>query len=445
MAKKYDVIVVGGGPAGIPAAVAAARNGMKTLLIERGAALGGLMISGLPVLGFVDRSGRTVLGGIAEEIVHKRLEEFGATSRAVRCPVHNSLTFFNPHWMRIICFEICDEAGVDLALYSELTDVKVSDGKVKGVTILKRGEVEEYETDILIDATGDGTAAYFAGAEYTQNEKLQPPSLIFTIGNVDLSKVRAYVKEHPETIALPDTYGVKQTYAQFLESDYFAFTGYKEFIEEARKNGEFSLPRDRIIFSTLPDGEVMVNCTRVVDVDSTNANDVIQADIEGHRQIKELMKFFKKYAPGFEECHLSSISFGIGSRESRRIKGIKTLTSDALKDCAVPEDTIALAGYNVDIHVPGTERLYLQPVEKAIGVPYGCLVSKDISGLMMCGRCISVDGDIYGLTRVMGVCIAEGEAAGTAAALAVKHGVVPADVDIQELRGELIKNGGILK
>ncbi len=445
MAKKYDVIVVGGGPSGIPAAVAAARNGMKTLLVERGAALGGLMISGLPVLGFVDRSGRTVLGGIAEEIVHKRLEEFGATSRAVRCPVHNSLTFFNPHWMRIICFEICDEAGVDLALYSELTDVKVSDGKVKGITILKRGEVEEYETDILIDATGDGTAAYFAGAEYTQNEKLQPPSLIFTIGNVDLSKVRAYVKEHPETIALPDTYGVKQTYAQFLESDYFAFTGYKEFIEEARKNGEFSLPRDRIIFSTLPDGEVMVNCTRVVDVDSTNANDVIQADIEGHRQIKELMKFFKKYAPGFEECHLSSISFGIGSRESRRIKGIKTLTSDALKDCAVPEDTIALAGYNVDIHVPGTERLYLQPVEKAIGVPYGCLVSKDISGLMMCGRCISVEGDIYGLTRVMGVCIGEGEAAGTAAALAVKHGVVPADVDVQELRGELIKNGGILE
>lgn len=446
MSKKYDVIVVGGGPSGIPAAVAAARKGMKTLLVERGAALGGLMISGLPVLGFVDRSGRTVLGGLAEEIVHKRMEEFNATSHAVRCPVHNSLTFFNPHWMRIVCFEVCDEAGVDLALYSELTDVKVKDGKVTGITILKRGQVEEYETDILIDATGDGTAGYLAGAEYTKNDKLQPPSLIFTIANVDLSKVRDYVKAHPETIALPDTYGVQQTYAQFLESDYFAFTGYKEFIEEARKNGDFTLPRDRIIFSTLPDrGEVMVNCTRVVDIDTTDADAVIKADIEAHRQIKELMKFFKKYAPGFEECHLSSISFGIGSRESRRIKGIKTLTSEALKDCAVPEDTIALAGYNVDIHVPGTERLYLQPVERAIGVPYGCLVSKDIEGLMMCGRCISVDGDIYGLTRVMGVCIGEGEAAGTAAALAVKNGVTPANVDVNELRAELINNGGILE
>ena len=104
-----------------------------------------------------------------------------------------------------------------------------------------------------------------------------------------------------------------------------------------------------------------------------------------------------------------------------------------------------MAGYNVDIHVPGTERLYLQPVERAIGVPYGCLVSKDIEGLMMCGRCISVDGDIYGLTRVMGVCIGEGEAAGTAAALAVKNGVTPANVDVNELRAELINNGGILE
>lgn len=444
--KKYDVIVAGGGPSGIAAAVAAARGGLKTLLIERSAALGGLMISGLPVLGFIDRSGRTVLGGIAQEMVHDRMQEFGATSNAVRCPVHNSLTFLNPHWMRVICFEICDEAGVDIALYSELTDVKVRNGQIAGVTILKRGEVEEYETDILIDATGDGVAAYLAGAEFWKNEKMQPPSLIFTIGNVDISKVRSYVKEHPETIQLPDTYGVKQTYEQFLETEYFAFTGYKEFIEEARKNNDYSLPRDRIIFSTLPGkGEVMVNCTRVVGVDTTDANEVIKADIEGHRQIKELMKFFKKYAPGFENCYLSGISWGLGSRESRRIKGIKTLTSDALKDCAVPEDTIVLAGYNVDIHVPGTDKLYLQPVKSAIGIPYGCLVSKDVRGLMMAGRCISVDGDIYGLTRVMGACIGEGEAAGTAASLAVKYGVDPANVDVAELRIELKKNGGILE
>ncbi len=151
------------------------------------------------------------------------------------------------------------------------------------------------------------------------------------------------------------------------------------------------------------------------------------------------------YAPGFEDCFLASISPCLGSRESRRIVGEKTLTGEALENCDIPPDTVVLAGYNVDVHVPGTERLSLQPVRHAIGIPYGCLVSKNVPNLMVAGRCASVASDIYGLTRIMGTCMGMGEAAGTAAAMAVEQGVMPKDVDVRKLRERIVKNGGIVK
>lgn len=442
--KKYDIIVVGGGPGGLPAAIAASRMGCSTLLIERSAILGGLAVSSLPLLGFIDRAGNRVLGGIPQEFVD-RLEEVDGTMGHVRCPVHNSLTIINPNWFRITAFEMCKEAGVDVSLYSELMDVKVDGGAVKGVRVLSRGEVRSFEADIIIDATGDACAAYFAGARYVKNEKLQPPSLSFSIGNVNIPKFLEYLKAHFETANLPSTYGVQQTHEQFFASKGFAFTGFQEIIEKAMQNGDLTIPRDRIIFTTLPNkGEVLVNSTRVLGVDTTDVESVIRAEFECHNQIKELMLFFRKYAPGFEECFLSSISPWLGSRESRKVVGIKTLTSEALKNCDIPDDSVALAGYNVDIHVPETEKLSLQPVKHAVGIPYGCLVSADIKGLMMSGRCISVDTEIYGLTRIMGTCMGVGEAAGTAAALAVKNNLMPDQVNIEQLKETLTNNGAIL-
>lgn len=442
---KYDVIVVGGGPGGIPAAVAAKRMGMKTLLVERSAVLGGLAISGLPILGFIDHSGRRVLGGIAEELM-MRLKKVGAFREHVRCPVHNSLALYNHNWMRIECFELCREEGVDLALYSDLMSVKVDNGRVCGITVLCRGEIHEYECRILIDATGDGVAAYMAGARYQKSRKLQPGSLTFTMGHVDIPAVLAYMKEHPETIEVTRDYEVHQNLSQFDKGWGFTFIGFSEFIREAQKNGEYTIPRDRIVFSTLPDeGEVMVNVTRVTGVDTSVAADVISAEQESHRQVKELVLFLKKYCPGFDKSYLSSLSYGFGARESRRIEGIRTLTVDALKDLEVPEDTIVLAGYNMDIHPTNTEQHFMQPVEKAIGIPYGCLVSNSVRGFMMAGRDISVDEQIFGLTRIMGTCMGAGEAAGTAAGMAIREGIEPADVDVQKLRRILCDNGCILE
>jgi hypothetical protein len=445
--NSYDVVVVGGGPGGIPAAIAAARMGMRTLLVEKTASLGGVAGTGLPLLAFYDRAGNQVVGGIGDEMIG-RLEEIGGSIPGhIPCPLHNSITVVNPYWLRIVAMEMCKEAGVDMLFSTEVQQVTVENGGITGVVLLSRSVEYEADCKTLIDATGDGTAAYLAGAAYEMGNKegkIQPVSLVFSIGNVDMDELIEYIKAHPETFATPDTYGVHYSMEYFLESKSFYFTGFHEFIEQAKANGEFDIPRDRVIFAKQPNkNEIVVNATRMIDTDPTDPLSFSRAEVEGHRQVKVLMNFFKKYCPGFQDAFLANIAVGTTARESRRIKGIKTITKANIDLMLVPEDTIALAGYNVDIHQG--HGLTLLPSEHAIGIPYGCLVSQNIEGLLASGRCISVEPYPFGLTRAMSTCLAIGEAAGTAAALSVKQGISLANVDTEELRSVLQENGAIVK
>ena len=441
---EYEVIVVGGGPGGLPAAIAAARAGKKTLIIERSPALGGLLVSGLPILGFVDRAGNRVLGGIAQEYVDRLMEVDGAIDH-IRCPIHNSLTMINPNWARIMAFEMCKEAGVDVMTYSDVIDVQTEDGEIKSIRALCRGDVREYKAKIFIDATGDACLAYKAGANCTKNEKLMPPSLTFNIGNVNIDEFKDWLREHPESIKMPSTYGMEQTMEQFLDHDNFTYTGFKDLLAEAKANDEYDIPRDRIIFMKMMEpNQVMVNSTRANGVDMSDTDQCIAGEYECHRQIAELMRFFKKYAPGFKDSFLAFIGPSLGARESRKIVGIKTMTKEVLKNYDIEDDSICLAGYNVDVHVPNSDVIDIKPVPHGVGVPYGCLVSENIKNLGVAGRCASVATEVFGLTRIMGTCMGMGEAIGNAAALAIEQGKLMRDIDVQELRSVLIKNGGIL-
>lgn len=444
---KYDVVVIGGGPGGLPAAIASAREGAKTLLVERNGFLGGVAATGLPLLAFYDRTGTQVVGGIGNELI-ERLDKVGATfGGALPCPIHNSITPVNPFWLRIEAAKMCEEAGVDLLFATEVEDVKVENSSVTGVSLLSRGRKFTADTSILIDSTGDGTAAYLAGADYEmgqgEDSRVQPVSLVFSLGNVDIDAVLDYVKKHPETFSNPSTYGVHYSLEYFLESRSFYFTGFGEFIEEARKNGEFDVPRDRVIFAKQPNSnEVVVNAVRVSDVDPTDPRSMSKAEVIAHRQVETLFNFFKRYCPGFENCFLANVAAGTYGRESRRIIGLKTMQDEAVDKFLVPEDTIALAGYNLDIHTG--VGIVLQPSEHAIGIPYGCLVSRNIDGLLASGRCISAKPYPLGLIRAMSTCLAIGEAAGTAAAMSIRTGKKLAAIDVSELRDRLTNNGAIL-
>lgn len=446
----YDVIVVGGGPGGIPAAIAAARAGMRTLLVERNAFLGGVAATGLPILAFYDRTGTQVVGGIGDELVKKLSAIGGSFDGHIPCPIHNSFTPVNPYLFMNVAIETCQEAGVEVLFSTEIKDVIVENGQIKGVELFSRSVILEVDCKTVIDATGDGTAAYLAGAMYEmgnkQGGKIQPVSLIFSLGNVDIDEMLAYVKAHPETFATPETYGegIDYTLEYFLDSQSFYFTGFSEFIDEAKANGDFDIPRDRVIFAKQPNNnEVVVNATRMIDIDPTDPQSFSKAEVEGHRQVQMLLNFFKKYCPGFKNAFLANIASGTYARESRRITGIKTITKTNIDQLLIPEDSIALAGYNVDIHQAGVG-LNLLPSAHAIGIPYGCLVSKNIEGLLTSGRCISVEPYPFGLTRAMATCMAIGEAAGTAAALAIKHNQSLANINVKELQQVLEQNGAIV-
>lgn len=448
--EDYDVIVIGGGPGGIPAAISSGRQGMKTLLVERNAFLGGVAATGLPILAFFDRTGNQVVSGIGDEIIKRLTEIGGSFSGHIPCPIHNSFTPVNPFLFRKVAADICEEAGVDMLFSTEIKDVFVESGKVTGTELFSRGITYNVNCKTLIDATGDGTAAYLAGALYEEGDaekgEIQPVSLVFTVGNVNIDELINYIKDHPETFETPDTYGEGMDYNldYFLNSESFYFTGFNEFIEKAKKNGDFDIPRDRIIFAKQPNkNEIVVNATRMLNVNPNDPESLSKAEVEGHNQVKILVDFLKKYCPGFENTFLANIASGTYARESRRVIGIKTITKKNIDELLIPEDSVALAGYNVDIHQVGVG-LNFMPSKHAIGIPYGCLVSKNIEGLLTSGRCISVKPYPFGLVRAMATCMAIGEAAGTAASISINNNISLADVDVTKLKSKLKENGAIV-
>jgi hypothetical protein len=444
--KKYDLIVVGSGPGGFPAAIAAARMGLKVLLVERSAQIGGNLVTGLPLLAFLDRSGNAVVKGIAQEIID-RVKEVGGANDHIRSPLLNSMTHVNGSWMRIILFEMCEEEeNLDVILYSELKSVKVDNGRVKEITIFCRGEELKFECDRLVDATGDACAAYMAGAEYEKSEKLQPPTITFELANIDYDELFAYLREHPEAYTLPETFhGVQQTMDFFVNNKCFSIMGFRDIVKMGRKSGEFNVQRNMIDFCKQPNGNAFVNISRAINTDVTDIESTVKAEFTCHRQVKEIVLFMKKYIPGFKNCDLVSMAPWLGVRESRRIAGKKRVTLDDVKNLRIPEDTVAMAGYNIDIHSPDSENMTMLAVEHAIGIPYGCLVPVRIEGMLVSGRAISVDADVFPMTRIMPTCMAVGQAAGTAMALAYKHDIQPSEIDVQELRSELKKAGAIVE
>jgi len=438
---EVDVLVVGGGPAGIIAAQAAASDGLKVALIDNRSFVGGNMTIGLPILGFLGQKGNQIIKGLPQKFID-RLKGVDAASEHRPCPLHMSLTLVEPEAVKNIGLKVLEEAGVKVLLYVFAAGVVMEGDTLQGVIIESKSGREVILAKTVVDCTGDADIAFKAGVECEQgNEEggAQPPTLMFCMGGVDTEKLRMSIAEEPRTYLtdfIPAEY--------FGQNNQFIVVGLRSVMQKAREAG-YNLPVERTILITgLREGEVWVNMSRVNGVDGTNPESLTFGEIEGRKQVEEIQRYLKAFVPGFEQAMFTKMAPFLGIRETRRIVGNYVMTAEDILSCRRFEDAIAVASYPLDIHHPEGGGCTLTWCGDSYDIPYRSLVPRRVQNLLVAGRSISTTHEAMSAIRVMAPCMAMGEAAGRAAKIAVRKGVTPSEIDVNELRGELLEAGAYL-
>ncbi len=429
--ERYNVIVIGGGPAGTTAAISAARLGQKVLLVESGNALGGAMHNML-VLPFMeyftpirnDKNPFELARGIFSEIVDRNVEMMrdmeGDSAYFARKP----LAYFNEEYMKIILSRMVREAGADILFHARFLSATCENNRITSIQVHARGEVLTLEADTYIDCTGDAEVAYRAGFPTrlgrAGDNLCQPMTLCFRLAGVDKE-----VFFKPENMKL-----MQQLY------------------REAKLRGEITNPReDVLVFNTTHPNIIHLNTTRVVMHNPTDPVEMSDAEEIVREQIFEMYRFFRKYVAGCEKATLLSTAPHIGVRESRMIEGEYTLTQEDLLNCTKFDDGIAACNYDIDIHNPegsGTTHYFFKDYTYYT-IPYRCLVPKNSANLLVAGRCISSTHEAQASYRVIPYVCTLGEAAGVAAALSVKTGTTVKDADVAAIQAQLRAQGAFIE
>lgn len=406
---RADVVVAGGGPVGLGAALAAARNGVKTILVERYGCLGGLATAGLVIiLPPPPYEGTKDYGGILQEIVDQ-LFELGAAHQFKEGEEGAGLVIFNPEAFKFVADQMVEKAKVKLLLNSLVVDAVVKSKTITGIVVENKSRRQAIIGKVVVDATGDGDVAAAAGAPYKKSEKHQalPMTLVYVIGGVDNERGREYQRKDPEL----------RKAAKKVR-----FTCHILGLEREEQRGPIFLHMDRI---TKEQVVVWGGCLRA---DGTDAEDLTKAEIELRKRARTEFDFLKKYIPGFENSYIATTASYIGVRETRRIIGEYILNEKDLEKKRVFPDA-------VEWYVSPTMPHYMH------NIPYRCIVPKQIDNLLVAGRCFSATHGAQNRVRDIPACMAMGQAAGTAAALSVKQGIKPRQIDVELLRKTLMEQG----
>lgn len=448
VAAETDVLVVGGGPAGIGAALGAAEGGARVILTERYGFLGGNATAALvmPLMSFHTQKellrdpvgtlklfpsdhgpGDPIIAGALAKFLN-RLVELGG---AIPPSMDTGYTVpFDPEIFKFTAFDVLDRAGVKYLLHSFASDV-LGDGKVEGAVFETKSGPLVIKAHTVIDCTGDGDLAFQAGAGFEigreEDQLVQPMTLMFRMVGFNSKLFEDYIQKNPK--------------------QWRGVHGLWELIQKATKAKTLNLPREDILFFATPhEGELSVNSTRVTKVLGTEVWDLSYAEWRSRLQMQEISNFLREYVPGFEKAYTVQSGVNIGVRETRRIKGLYTLTADDILKARKFEDAIARGAYPIDIHNPKGRGTVLKrvPLGEAYDIPMRCLLPRGIKGLIVAGRCISGTHEAHSSYRVMPTSMATGQAAGVCAALAAKHSVQPDEVEALDIQRELANQGANL-
>ncbi len=417
--RETEVLVVGGGPAGIGAALASARNGVKTILLERFGYLGGLATGGfvLCIMPMSDGTNEQQIAGICQEIidrlddaggaVHPRKEDLGSNDKKLldywrRYPftvIGNRIVLsaqVDPEILKCILNDMMEEAGVELLLHSLGCRAIVVGNRIKGVFFESKSGRQAILAKMVIDTTGDGDIYSSAGAAFggmpKSDQRAAKLSFTFRFCRIDSKR-----------------------FHEFKETEKKRFS---ELMRECTEKGGFTHA-----ISCTPDDVMWFN-NQLSGFDGLEVKDLTHVEISGRKRMRITYEFFKKYVPGFENCYLMDTATQTGVRCTRRLTGEYTVTMEDIESGAVHEDTILEAP---SFLATVTEKPHIH-------VPYRCLVPEKIDNLFAAGRCVSADEMAINTLSPIQFCIGTGQAAGTAAALAVKEGIPPRKINYSKLQ-----------
>lgn len=425
----YDVIVAGGGPAGIAAAVSAAREGAKTLLIEATGALGGMSTNGLvPAWCPYSDKEKIIYRGLAERIFNasKAQTPFVDPGKLDWVPI-------NPEAMKVIYDDLCEEFGVEVLFGTVLCDAEAENGKVRSLVVVNKEGLSAYKAKVYVDCTGDADLSAFAGAEVLKGIEgdesiLQPATYCFSLGGVNDDAYVHGVRLHASNPASP--------------------------IHALKDSPEYPRITDtHFCNNKIATGAVGFNSGHLNEVDGTDPRSLSRAYAEGRKKAHEVLRALKDvYPEAFANAFVQQTAPLMGVRETRRVVCDYTLTREDYVTRATFPDEISRNSYYIDIHMTpkelkmvagfhGEERAARYGKGESHGIPYRCLTPVGMSNLLVAGRIISSDRDLLGSVRVMPNCFTTGEAAGLAAAICAKAGISVHDVDTDDLRARLREYG----
>lgn len=412
---NYDVAVFGGGPAGVCAAVEAARNGAKTLLIESSGMLGGMATTALvgPLMTSYNREGtRPVVGGLYREIVDRLESKKGAVApentdapgiyTSFIEPYHKHVTPVDSFLLQVVLDEMAEEAGVGVLLYSRLVDCVCENGRISKAIVARLQGLSYLTAKVYLDCTGNADLALKAGVPTwkgdEENHVPQPGTLMFEVDGVDDDRY----EERPE-----------------------------------RPVKAYKMPQP---------GTYKINHFHVYNTDATDSESMSAAHREARKQVLEAFAVLRDRTPGFEQAKITQVAPVLGVRESRHIRGRYCLTASDLESGIAFEDRIAAYAFGMDVHSRNSAERgnFKIPTADVYYVPYRSMVPLEVDNLLVAGKTISCESQAAGAIRVIPCAMAMGQAAGAAASIAIESGQPVSDVSVPGLHQRLISHGAIL-